>query len=179
MPRTRAATATIVDRLTFSDALFAGAAAGVVGGALMAIWSAILAALTGYGFLFPFKAVGAAFVGVHALVGGGGTVLYGLGLHFLIAAAFGALFGALSRPISSAGGALAAGIAYGLGILLLMTFVVLPATNATLFERVVLVPGSWFLLHVLYGAGVSLAPVIGTYVSRSNLFSARSQRPSR
>jgi hypothetical protein len=138
--------------------LSTGAISGVAGGALMAFFAMAVCALTGYGVLFPFKAAGAAFVGVDALVGGAGVVAYGMALHLLAAAAFGMLFAAgARRTAASPSGAVVGGVAYGLLILLLMTYFVLPLVNPALRERVVLMPGSWFIHHVLYGLGLALA----------------------
>jgi len=146
--------------VSLARSLQGGAAAGAAGGVLMAGWAMVLAALTGYGPLFPFRLVGATLIGDDALVGGAAIVSYGLGLHLVAAVALGTVFGALSRWASSRSAALVAGIVYSVGLLLLMSYLVLPLANPALLHRMVLVPGSWFFLHVLYGAGVSLAPAI-------------------
>lgn len=155
-----------IAKMAVKEVLSTGAASGVAGGAVMALFSMGVCALTGYGFLFPFKAVGAAFVGADALVGGAGVVVYGLVLHLLASVAFGVLFAAGARRTSaSTSGAALGGLAYGLVILVLMTYVVLPLVNPTLRERVVLMPGAWFTHHVLYGLGLSLAWISSRYLS--------------
>jgi len=50
-----------------------------------------------------------------------------------------------------------------------MNYLVLPIANPALLHRMVLVPGSWFFLHVLYGAGVALAPAIARGWDRGSL----------
>jgi len=155
--------------VSLARSLQGGAAAGAVGGLLMAGWAMVLAALTGYGSLFPFRVVGATLIGDDALVGGAAVVLYGLGLHVAAAVALGTVFGVLSRWTSSGSASLVAGIVYGLGLLLLMNYLVLPIANPALLHRMVLVPGSWFFLHVLYGAGVALAPTIARGWDRGSL----------
>jgi hypothetical protein len=142
----------------------------------MAGWAMALAALTGYGSLFPFRVVGATLIGDDALVGGAAVVLYGLGLHVVAAVALGTVFGVLSRWTSSRSASLIAGIVYSLGLLLLMNYLVLPLANPALLHRMVLVPGSWFFLHVLYGAGVSLAPAIAGGWDRGSLASRTALR---
>jgi hypothetical protein len=148
------------------DVMSSGAISGVAGGSVMALFSMGVCALTGYGFLFPFKVVGASFVGAEALVGGGGVVLYGLLLHLAISVAGGLLFAAVARrTAATTAGAVVGGMAYGLLTVLLMTYVVLPMVNPTMHERVVLMPGTWFTHHVLYGLGLALAWISSRSVS--------------
>jgi hypothetical protein len=156
--RTEGAGIVVVDRAPLTNTLVAGAAAGVVGALLMAAWAMALAAVTGYGAWFPFKMIGATFVGPTALVGGLGTVLYGWALHVLVSIAFAIVFALGSRWTASYGGALLSGVAYSLGVMLIMTYVVVAVANAILLQRIALTPASWFFMHVLYGAGLSSTP---------------------
>lgn len=140
--------------------LEAGAVTGATGGALMMATLMVQAGVTGYGALFPLNLVGATFRGPEALVGGAGVMLSGLLLHAFTSLIFGTLFSmaVLRRPRLAP--TLVVGIAYGLLILLFMTYVVLPYANPIMRQRVIGAPGAWFFSHVAFGLGVGTAPLI-------------------
>jgi hypothetical protein len=149
-----------VRRRAWTETLVAGAAAGVAGGVAMAIWSMAYAAAVGLGAMMPLKLIGSTFRGADALVGGTGTVLWGLGVHVATAAVFGMLFSMRVPRAASVAGTFVGGVAYALGLLLVMTFVVMPAVDPTMFPRVALIPGAWFVGHVLFGAALALVPLL-------------------
>jgi hypothetical protein len=140
--------------------LEAGAVTGAAGGALMMATLMVQSAAMGYGALFPLNLVGATFRGPEALVGGAEVMLSGLLLHALTSLVFGTLFSmaVLRRPRLAP--TLVVGIAYGLLILLFMTYVVLPYANPIMRQRVIGAPGTWFFCHVAFGLGVGTAPII-------------------
>ncbi len=141
-------------------ALEAGAVTGAIGGVLMMTTLVAQAAITGYGALFPLNLIGATFRGPEALVGGTGVMLSGLLLHAVASLVFGTMFSmaVLRRP--GLAPTMVMGIAYGLLILLFMTYVVLPYANPIMRQRVIGAPGAWFLSHVAFGLGVGMAPLI-------------------
>jgi len=147
-------------RSSWVASLEAGAITGATGGALMMATLMAQAAATGYGALFPLNLVGATFRGPEALVGGAGVMLSGLLLYAITALVFGTLFSmaVLGKPRLAP--TLVVGIAYGLLILLFMTYVVLPYANPIMRQRVIGVPGAWFFAHVAFGLGVGMAPLI-------------------
>jgi hypothetical protein len=102
--------------------------------------------------------IGATFVGPTALVGGAGILLWGLAVHMMASAAFGVIFAALMRRETPPSTALLAGLAYGLAVMVVMTWVVVPFTNHVMHDRIPLMWGSWIIQHALFGVGVSLAP---------------------
>ena len=141
-------------------ALEAGAVTGASGAVLMLAVLMVQSSVTGYGALFPLNLIGTTFRGPEALVGGAGVMLTGLFLHAVASLIFGTLFSiaVVRRPHLAP--TLVVGIAYGLLILLFMTYVVLPYANPMMRQRVVATPGSWFFSHVAFGLGVGMAPLI-------------------
>lgn len=132
-----------------------GAAVGAVSALIMGLVWMIISAATGQGFFTPVMLIGATYFGV----GFGGlpvwATLLGLLTHLVVGAAFGILFVAVARNITSPGIKLAAGLAYGAAVYLFMTFLVLPWANPIMYDAAD--KGLFFLLHLLYGAGLPLA----------------------
>lgn len=156
----------------------AGAIAGLIGGVLMAIWSMLYAVVAGMGLWMPLKMIGATFYGVSALVGGPGVLAYGLTLHVAVSIAYGILFASIVSRYAPPGRALLAGIAYGVAILVFMTFVVLPLFNTTMRERVPTMSASWIIDHILFGIGVSTAPLLRRAFHRPHVVPAQASPPA-
>jgi hypothetical protein len=150
-----------------------GAIAGIIGGVFMAMWAMLASAAAGMGLFAPFYFIGATFLGPEALVSGPGIALYGYALHLLVSVAFGVLFSAMVRRETPNSAAMLSGIAYGMGVLLFMTFIVVPLTNQVLRDRIPLHAGSFVIEHVLYGMGVALAPFMRRAIVRARSFTAR------
>ncbi len=136
----------------------AGLLAGGIGAAALALVMGIVDAAGGEGFFAFPRFVAVTFVGLEAADGGWGATLFGLAVHFAVGALWGlglaALLGRDVRP----GYAAMVGLAYGLAVLLFMTFAVLPSANPYLRARIAAVGWPWLLAHLAYGLGVSLAP---------------------
>jgi uncharacterized membrane protein YhhN len=143
---------------SWRETLGAGTLAGAAGGVLMAAAAMIHAAVTGAGVLFPVRLIGASFGGPLALVDGADALVFGLALHLLTSMLFGMLFAVIVDRATTPGVAVLAGVAFGIGVLALMTFVVVPMVNPTMQARIPLMPGMWFTMHALYGLGLALAP---------------------
>jgi hypothetical protein len=139
--------------------LCVGALAGVVGGVLMGLWGMIAGAASGQGPLAQLKLIGATFVGVDALVGGPGFVVWGLCLHLLVSAGWGVVFALVVGRDAAQSFALVVGLLFGVAVLAIMTFLVLPAADPILRQRVPMMRGSWIVQHVLYGVGVAMFPL--------------------
>ncbi len=94
-----------------------------------------------------------ALPGFHA-----GPVLVGTLLHFVAAAAFGAIFGIVMRRMlhltSDFGTMVLAGLIYGMLLWLLAFFVILPLLNPTLLETYA---PSFIIQHIVYGMVTGLA----------------------
>jgi hypothetical protein len=136
----------------------AGVVAGLIGGVLMVVWAMFATLAQGLGpFAIP-QLIGAAFRGPEALIQGPLTIVWGAVLHLVVSASFGVLFATLVRRDTPGGIATLAGIAYGLGLFVLMSFVVVPVVDPVMSNRVSMMIGTVLVMHVLYGVGVGLTP---------------------
>jgi hypothetical protein len=138
----------------------AGVVSGIIGALLMALYGAVATTVKGLGFLAVPKLIGAVFMTPAALLHPVVLTLWGTVLHLLLGAAWGVLFAALVRRETRGGTALLAGLAYAIAIFLLMAFVVVPVTNPVMASRTSMMPGTLFIMHLLFGVGVSLAPLL-------------------
>jgi hypothetical protein len=151
--------------------LLLGALVGVIGGVLMALFT-MLATSTylQMGFFTPLYAIAAPLIGRQALVTSltngvfsfaPGAALLGLLVHLLWAAFWGMLFGLLARRLHlTEGVALIGGLVYGLLVMLIMLYVVVPIVSAPDLPRLV---GSlsFLIAHALfYGLPLGLWPVV-------------------
>ena len=140
------------------DVLKAGTVSGLIGGLLMAGYAMIATTVLGQGpFLIP-QLIGAAFRGPEALLQGPLIVAWGVLLHLLVSAGFGMLFATLVRRDTPRGVAMLSGVAYALGLFVLMMFVVVPVVNPVMANRAAMMIGTMLAMHVLYGVGLGLAP---------------------
>jgi hypothetical protein len=104
-----------------NDALLAVATGGLIAGALDLTQACIL-----FGWDIPL-AIAAGLIGKQAFDGGAGTYVLGVVLHFFIAFSFAAFYYAASRRLTFlVEHPLVCGLAYGAGVELVMTLVVLP-----------------------------------------------------
>lgn len=148
--------------------VWAGAAAGTVGGLLMALFQMIQSAAWGMGFFAPARLIAATTLGSRARAGSFGTLFMGLSLHLLVAAVLGVGFAfALHRRVTRPGPVLLAGLAYGLLVLVTMTLVVLPWVDPVMRAAIVHAPGSWVLSHALFGLGLGSLPALRTSLAGS------------
>jgi len=106
------------------------------------------------------KVIAAGLIGQQAFQGGAGTYLLGVFLHFFIATSFAAFYYASSRKLTFLKEhPLVCGLAYGAGVDLVMTLVVLPLS--ALHAK-----GPYTLHDLLLGLGVHMV-VIGLPISFS------------
>lgn len=127
----------------------AGIGAGIVAALVMVVFTMIAFAARGQGFFTPLQLIGALFMGGDALVYDFWSALLGLGIHMVMGAIFGVIFAAMARRMASYGVRLAAGLAYGAIIFLVMTYLVLPWANPLM--AVGIEPGWFFLAHLAFG----------------------------
>jgi hypothetical protein len=92
------------------------------------------------------------------LVGGSGTIFAGAVTHFIVAGFWGAVFASLIRREARTDAAFFGGLLYGVVVWSVMTFIVAPIVDPTLFARVQLTSGWWFYEHLIYGACLCVAP---------------------
>lgn len=138
--------------------LEAGVVAGVAAGVGMAFWLVVYGAFTDLGALTPLKLIGGTFYGSDALGPGYGAAFWGLVLHLAVSGAFGVLFSAVISPRADPMVAVAAAVAYGLVVWLVMTFGVMPVVDPLMRPRVSTLSTAWFGAHLVYGAILGLAP---------------------
>jgi hypothetical protein len=147
------------------EVIEAGAVSGLVGGVGMALFATIYASIAGHGFWTPVQAIAGTVLGRDAMHGAS-AVIVGVAIHVAVSMAFGILFAAITPREVAPAPALAFGMFAGLAILVMMNLVVLPVVNP--YVRSHLMWGSSpgaalpvsvaFVMHLLYGLGLSLAP---------------------
>ena len=130
----------------------AGVLAGLAGGLAMVFYLMLYSDFWGAGFLLPLRLFAATFFGVDSLIGGPGVVVAGLLLHLAVSAVLGVVYALIPRRTTTTFHALLGGIGFGVAVLLISTFLVLPAADPVLRARVSLFPMAWFLSHVIFGA---------------------------
>ncbi|MBL8957608.1 MAG: hypothetical protein JNK82_42935 [Myxococcaceae bacterium] len=141
-----------------SEVIKAGAAAGVIGGLAMAVFAMGATTLLGQGPFAVPQLIGATFRGPEALLSGWGVIAWGVLLHLVTSAAYGTLFATLVRRDTPRGIATLAGVAFALGIFVLMMFVVVPVVDPVMASRAAMMVGTMLVMHVLYGVGLGLSP---------------------
>ena len=145
------------------EVLEAGAVSGLVGGVAMALFATIYAAWAGLGFWTPVEAIAQTVLG--QTMTGASAVIVGVAIHVAVSMLFGVLF-ALITPRDVAGApAIVFGTFAGLAILIIMNLVIVPVINPLSREHLMWGsrPGAlpvWvaFVIHMIYGLGLSLAP---------------------
>lgn len=104
--------------------------------------------------------IGATFYGPTALAGGAGVLLYGLMLHMMTSAVWGAVFAVLLPSGTSAAAATAWGALFGLVVAVVMFYGVVSWANPTMYSRVPMMIGAFVIEHLLFGIGLGLTPVL-------------------
>lgn len=140
----------------------AGIVAGIMGGIAMAALTMMYTAGIGVGFWTPLRLMAATTSGVDALIGGGGTLFWGLMIHMMASIGFGIILAAVLPRRAGAGAGFGIGLLYGVVVWAVMTFIGLPIVNTTMQARVALMPGWWFFAHLVFGgvAGISAAVMV-------------------
>jgi len=151
--------------------LLLGALVGVIGGILMALFTMLATATyLQMGIFTPLYAIAAPLIGrqtlVNSLTNGvfyfaPGPALLGLLVHLLWAAFWGMLFGLIAGGLHlTEGVAIIGGLVYGLLVMLIMLFVVVPIVGAPDLPRL-LGSLSFIIAHALfYGLPLGLWPVV-------------------
>ena len=151
--------------------LLLGALVGVIGGVLMALFTMLATATyLQVGFFTPLYAIAAPLIGRQTLLASltngvfyfaPGAALLGLLVHLLWSAFWGMIFGLIARGLHLTGGvAIISGLVYGLLVMLIMGFIVVPLVGAPDLLRLV---GSLSVIiaHALfYGLPLGLWPLV-------------------
>lgn len=158
-----------------------GLIAGAIAGMVMAMWTMIAGAtFQDFGFFTPMYLIAAPFAGVEharaALAAAPHNAFYwvtsaaliGAGIHMMNSMILGVVFGGLARVARLRGiVAVAAGMVFALIVMVLMYWVVAPATDAlfggapyaTEIPRIV-GWGTWSVGHLMFGAVLGLWPAL-------------------
>jgi len=150
-----------------------GVIVGVIGGILMAIFVMIASATYLHmGFFTPLYAIAEPLIGVQPLLTSladgifylaPGPALLGLVGHLLWSALWGLIFGLLAHRLHLTGGrAIISGLIYGVLVMLVMVFLVLPIVGASSLLPLL---GGWaFMITIanalFYGMSLGLWPVL-------------------
>lgn len=158
------------NRLHFPGFLLAGAITGMIGGAMMAMFTMIATATyLNMGFFTPLYVIASPLAGQQAMmtVMHGGTFYFafgpavlGLVVHMMWSALWGIIFGLIAVGLHLQGvTAVIGAMIYGVLIMLVMNFVVLPVVGAP--NLLTLLGGTTFTIgHLLFGMVVGLWPVL-------------------
>jgi hypothetical protein len=154
----------------FLGFLIAGAIAGMIGGAMMAMFTMIATvSYLGMGFFTPMYIIASPLTGrqvmMTAMHGGAfyfalGPAVLGLVIHMMWSALWGIIFGLIASGLHLRGLAgVVGGMVYGVLVLLVMGFIVAPIVGAPNFFQVLGWP-TWTIGHLLFGMVVGLWPVL-------------------
>jgi uncharacterized membrane protein YagU involved in acid resistance len=150
--------------------LIAGAIAGMIGGIVMAMFTMIATATyLGMGFFTPMYVIASPLTGrqtmMMAMHGGAfyfalGPAVLGLVVHMLWSACWGIIFGLIASGLHLRGvAAVIGGMVYGVLVMLVMNFILLPIVGAP--NLLTLLGGTTFIIgHLLFGMVVGLWPVL-------------------
>lgn len=146
-----------------------GAVAGMVAGAMMAMYAMIASAtFLGQGFFTPLYGIASPLLGPQAMMTSmkqgiyftPGPALLGLVIHMLWSAFYGMLFALLAFGLRFKGMmALLGGVVYGFLVFLVMSYLVLPLVGAGQMPGMVGLP-SFILEHLIFGMVLGLWPLV-------------------
>jgi hypothetical protein len=137
-------------------AVLAGALAGLIAGLVLAAFMTLLNVASGLDPWIGAKMAGAPFLGERALRPGfdAAAVLVGVVSHLGVSAAWGAVFGLLFLGLST-GTTVAAGLAWGVVVWIVMYYIVLPLAGLGALARAASVPIA-VLNHLVFGLALAL-----------------------
>lgn len=137
------------------------AVAGLVAGIVMAMFAMVVAALTGDGLWAPPRAITGTFFG-EAHAGRSfalGSVATGMMVHLLFSVVFGLAYAAITWLAGwrlSLTGSPLAGMAWGLALWLVNTFLLAPRMPGGELMTKAMPAWAWLVGHLMYGAVVGL-----------------------
>lgn len=151
--------------------LMFGALVGVIGGVLMAIFAMISSATyLQTGFFTPLYAIAAPLIGRQTLMTSlahgffyfaPGPAFLGLVIHLLWSAFWGIIFGLIARGLHLAeGAAIIGGLVYGLLVMLVMSFIVVPLVGAPSLLQIMGIFTFIIANALFYGLPLGLWPVV-------------------
>jgi hypothetical protein len=150
--------------------LIAGAIAGMIGGAMMAMFTMLATATYLHmGFFTPLYVMASPLTGPQSMMTAmhAGTFYFALGpavlglvVHMMWSALWGIIFGLIAAGLHLRGAAaVVGGMVYGVLVMLAMSFIVAPIVGAPNFFQLLGWP-TWTIGHLLFGMVVGLWPVL-------------------
>jgi hypothetical protein len=143
--------------------------AGMVAGIVMAMYAMIASAtFLGQGFFTPLYGVASPFVGTEAMMTSMKQGLYfalapaltGLLVHMMWSALYGVIFGLIASRLQLAGtAAVISGMVYGVAVMLVMSFIVLPIVGVGAMPGMIGWP-SFTVEHLMFGLALGLWPAV-------------------
>jgi hypothetical protein len=149
--------------------VIAGAIAGMIGGAMMAMFT-MLATVTylHMGFFTPMYVIASPLTGkqvmMTAMHAGAfyfvlGPAVLGLVVHMMWSALWGIIFGLIAAGLHLRGlASVIGGMVFGLLVMLVMSYIVAPVVGAPNFFQ--LLGWTWIIGHLIYGMVVGLWPAL-------------------
>ncbi len=149
--------------------ILAGAIAGMIAGAVMAMY-AMLASATflGQGLFTPLYGIASPIIGSDAMMMSmkqgiyfaAGPALVGLVVHMMWAALYGIIFGLIASRLRLFGAAaVIGGMIYGIAVMVVMSVFVLPIVGAGAMPGIIGLP-SFAVEHLMFGLVLGLWPVV-------------------
>jgi uncharacterized membrane protein YagU involved in acid resistance len=144
-----------------------GILAGVVAALIMGVYALVASAWMGQGFFTPLYGIASPLIGgkemetsmMQGVYFNFGPALLGLIVHLLWGGLYGAIFGLIwSRVGGSGAPAIAAGVVYGLVVMVFMSLVVLPLVGAGGMPA--MIGYSFGIEHALFGLVLGLWPSV-------------------
>src|SRR5579883_1541316 len=151
--------APIAEKTASGEVIGAGIIAGLIAGIILGGFAMAYASIVGAGVWTPMQEIAATFYGPIALLKTS-AAFWGVIIHLVVSALWGILFATIIPRRISPWEAYLGGLLFGIGVWIAMTFLVLPTVDPTMRARVALMPGTWFLLHLAFGAFVSVAALL-------------------
>jgi hypothetical protein len=146
-----------------------GAIAGIVAGMVMAMYAMLVSAtFLGQGFFTPLYGIASPIVGPEAMMTSMkqglnfafGPALVGLVVHMMWSAFYGIVFGLIVSRLQLAGAAaVIGGMVYGIAVMLVMGFLVLPIVGAGAMPGMIGWP-SFTVEHLMFGLVLGLWPAV-------------------
>lgn len=137
-----------------------GAIAGAMAGAVMLAIARSWTAALGLGSDIVPRSAAAALTGPWALIGGSAIIWQGWLMFLAVAAVLGLIYTSVGWNIRRWRTAIIWGLLYGIGVWVVMTVWLLPQGNHVMAAYMAFMVGPWFVLHLIFGAVLSVSTPI-------------------
>lgn len=135
-----------------------GAISGIVSGIAMAMVGMVTTYFLGMGLWLPVKLIAATVLGENALTSSASAILLGMAIHIMMSAILGVIFAFLTVKIKKMQVIMLWGVAFGIAVWAVMTYLVLPIVDPVMKIHLTQIPTSWFINHVFFGMTLAATP---------------------